>query len=172
MTSDAGTAPLPGASSGLPGGWLEVQKSWQFPLGHGRACPGHPDNQALRHPDRDRRDKPGDDAASFVPVTEGGWRYLNLCAFLGVFRFAWMPVRGGARLRPNVTFLQHLSEISRLQGQKAHSSIAVREKLYIDFINRVGSHLYQSPPRNLPWGACGRENAGGLARNSPSLTIT
>src|SRR5258707_13007115 len=25
------------------------------PLGHGRACPGHPDNRALYHPDRDRR---------------------------------------------------------------------------------------------------------------------
>jgi len=45
------------------------QKSWQFPLGHGRACPGHPDNRALRHPDRDRRDKPGDDAMSFAPLT-------------------------------------------------------------------------------------------------------
>jgi len=39
------------------------------PLGHGRARPGHPDNRALCHPDRDRRDKPGDDATSFAPVT-------------------------------------------------------------------------------------------------------
>jgi hypothetical protein len=38
------------------------------PLGHGRACPGHPDNRALCHPDRDRRDKPGEDATSFAPV--------------------------------------------------------------------------------------------------------
>jgi hypothetical protein len=37
--------------------------------GHGRACPGHPDNRALCHPDRDRRDKPGDDATSFAPAT-------------------------------------------------------------------------------------------------------
>jgi hypothetical protein len=37
-------------------------------LGHGRACPGHPDNVALCHPDRDRRDKPGDDAMSFAPL--------------------------------------------------------------------------------------------------------
>src|SRR5882672_4402001 len=79
-----------------------------------------------------------------------------------------MPGRGGARgsLRPNVTFLQHLSEISRLQCQKAHSSIAVSEKLYINFINRVGSHLYQSPPRNLPCGDLRARNASGLARNS------
>src|SRR6266436_4823024 len=35
------------------------------PLGHGRACHGHPDNRALCHPDRDRRDKPGDDATRF-----------------------------------------------------------------------------------------------------------
>jgi hypothetical protein len=39
------------------------------PLGHGRACHGHPDHRALCHPDRDRRDKPGDDATSFAPVT-------------------------------------------------------------------------------------------------------
>src|SRR5260221_10673806 len=38
------------------------------PLGHGRACPGHPDSMAQCHPDRDRRDKPGDDAMSFAPV--------------------------------------------------------------------------------------------------------
>src|SRR5258706_11028365 len=40
------------------------------PLGHGRACPGHPDSMAQCHPDRDRRDKPGDDAMSFAPVTK------------------------------------------------------------------------------------------------------
>src|SRR6266849_4329323 len=51
------------------GNGQQGQKSWQFPLGHGRACPGHPDNRALRHPDRDRRDKSGDDATSFAPVT-------------------------------------------------------------------------------------------------------
>jgi hypothetical protein len=39
------------------------------PLGHGRARPGNPDNRALCHPGRDRRDKPGDDATSFAPVT-------------------------------------------------------------------------------------------------------
>jgi len=34
-----------------------------------QACPGHLDNRAPCHPDRDRRDKPGDDATSFAPVT-------------------------------------------------------------------------------------------------------
>src|SRR5258708_40149943 len=29
----------------------------------------HPDNRALCHCDRDRRDKPGDDVTSFAPVT-------------------------------------------------------------------------------------------------------
>src|SRR5215831_6537525 len=49
-------------------------------ISHGRACPGHPDNRApsLPHPTLPRcagegrvgdRDKPGDDAISFVPVT-------------------------------------------------------------------------------------------------------
>jgi hypothetical protein len=40
----------------------------RFLLGRGRACPGHPDNLAWCHPDRDRRDKPGDDAMSFAPA--------------------------------------------------------------------------------------------------------
>jgi hypothetical protein len=35
------------------------------------ARPGHPDNRAQCHPDRDRRDKPGDDATSFAPSTDG-----------------------------------------------------------------------------------------------------
>jgi hypothetical protein len=39
-----------------------------FPLGHGRTCPGHPDNPAPCYPDRDRRDKPGDDDVSFAPL--------------------------------------------------------------------------------------------------------
>src|SRR5262249_40539963 len=29
----------------------------------------------------------------FATFREGGWEYLNLCAFFGVFRFARMPVR-------------------------------------------------------------------------------
>jgi len=40
------------------------------PPGHGRACPGHPNNRALCDSDRDRRDKPGDDATSFAPLTD------------------------------------------------------------------------------------------------------
>src|SRR5229473_802544 len=107
----------------------------------------------------------------------GGW--LEVLEFVCFFRGISFCLNAGARrgarksLRPNVTFLQHLSEISRLQGRKANSSIAVSEKLYINFINRVGSHLYQSPPRNLPCGDLRARNASGLARNSLfSLTIT
>jgi hypothetical protein len=37
------------------------------PLGHGRACPGHPDNRALYDSHRDRRDRPGDDVTSLAP---------------------------------------------------------------------------------------------------------
>src|SRR6266849_3925413 len=35
-------------------------RRWSWP-GLSQACPGHPDDRALCHPDRDRRDKPGDD---------------------------------------------------------------------------------------------------------------
>src|SRR6516164_4975763 len=33
------------------------------------------------------------DATTFVPLTEASWRCLNLCAFLGVFRFAKILAR-------------------------------------------------------------------------------
>src|SRR5437660_5076444 len=33
----------------------------------------------------------------FATLREGGWRCLNLCAFLGVFRFAQMPVPAAFR---------------------------------------------------------------------------
>jgi len=49
--------------------YVTVAKLVAAPLSHGRACPGHPDNQVLCHPHRDRRDNPGDDAASFASVT-------------------------------------------------------------------------------------------------------
>src|SRR5262245_39555683 len=86
----------------------------------------------------------------FGPFPEGWLDALEfVCFFKGYFvlpkcrRCGFPACSGGARLRPNVTFMQHLSEISRLKGQKAHSSIAVGEKLYIDFTSKVGSHLCQ-----------------------------
>jgi hypothetical protein len=39
-----------------------------FLPGHGRACPGRPDNSTLRHRNRDRREKAGDGPLSFAPV--------------------------------------------------------------------------------------------------------
>ena len=120
MTSDAGNRPLPGTSSRLPGGWLEVLEFVCF------------------------------------------FRGISFCQNAGA---ADSPLAAEV---PNVTFLQHLSEISRLQGQKAHSSIAVRQKFYINFINRVGSHLYQfTATEPALRGFAGAKLGCGLARNSP-----
>jgi hypothetical protein len=56
----------------LQGSEVRGAKVVAAPLGHGRARPGHLYNLSLCHPDRDRRDKPGDDATGFAPVTERG----------------------------------------------------------------------------------------------------
>jgi hypothetical protein len=41
---------------------IETDFMMFLPIGvHGRVCPAHPDSRARRPPDRDRRDKPGDD---------------------------------------------------------------------------------------------------------------
>jgi hypothetical protein len=56
----------------LPSFQVTGAKGVAVPSCDGRTCPGHPHSRALCRPDRDRRDKPGDDelaATSFAPVT-------------------------------------------------------------------------------------------------------
>src|SRR5713101_636476 len=48
--------------------------SWHSRLVMAGLVPAIPINLALCHPDRDRRDKPGNDAMSFAPVTNGDAR--------------------------------------------------------------------------------------------------